>query len=455
VAVSIEINPEFRQALELLESSADPLFITGKAGTGKSTLLSYFRENTQKRVAILAPTGVAAVNVRGQTIHSFFGFKPNVTVRQAKEIARKVRRDEEDAGLYNELDAVVIDEVSMVRADLLDCVDAFLRTVRKNLRTPFGGLRMVFIGDLYQLPPVVSGGERSVYAEQYPSPYFFDAQAFSQGDLLMVELERVYRQKDERFIEVLNAVRNNSLTDAHVDILNKRCKPDFEPVGGLYIHLAATNDRAAAINARYLTQLKGTGRILEGHVEGDFEKWALPTDVLLELKKQAQVMLVSNDSEGRWVNGTMAEVTGLPKENGEAVRVKLQGGGEVEIHRTQWDLFRYQFDRKKKILTTEPLGTFKQYPLRLAWAVTIHKSQGKTFDHVILDTGRGMFAPGQMYVALSRCRSLEGLVLKKPLRREHVFVDERVVRFMSGFHGCNTEPQLPIVLSLFEMGKRQ
>lgn len=426
----IQIEGEFAEALRLLEQSEDSLFITGKAGTGKSTLLSHFRENTTQKAAVLAPTGVAAVNVGGQTIHSFFGFKPDVTVEQAKRQGRRLK-EEEEGKLFQELDLLVIDEVSMVRADLLDCMDAFLRAVRKVPKVPFGGLRMILLGDLYQLPPVVSAAEREIFSEHYPSPYFFDARVFAQTALRLVELEKIYRQSDTRFIEVLNAVRNNTATEEHVRALNERWRPDFESKDGLYVYLASTNSRAAELNARRLAALKGKAWIFEGRLDGDFEQRAFPTELNLELKVEAQVMLLSNDREGRWVNGTMGRIRKLSSANGDPIEVTLENEGEVEVFPNRWDLFRYRFDAKRKRMETEVLGSFTQYPLRLAWALTIHKSQGKTFDHVVLDPGRGMFAPGQMYVALSRCRSLEGLVLKKPVRREHIFVDERIVEFMT------------------------
>lgn len=439
----IEIDGQFAEALRLLEHSEDSLFLTGKAGTGKSTLLSHFRATTDRKVAVLAPTGVAAVNVGGQTIHSFFGFKPDVTVEQAKRQARRLR-DGEEGKLFQELDLMVIDEISMVRADLLDCVDAFLRAVRKAPKTPFGGLRLVLLGDLYQLPPVVSAAEREIFSEHYPSPFFFDARVCQQVPLRLVELENIYRQSDPRFIEVLNAVRNNTVGEEHLLILNERCRPDFEPKDGMYVSLTSTNARASELNAQRLTALKGKSRIYEGRLEGDFEQRAFPTELSLELKPEAQVMLLSNDREGRWVNGTMGRVSKLPPaENGDPIRVVLEEGGEVEVFPNRWDLFRYRFDAKRKRLETEVLGSFTQYPLRLAWALTIHKSQGKTFDRVVLDTGRGMFAPGQMYVALSRCRSLEGLVLKKPIRKEQIFVDWRIVEFMTGHRYALSEEAMP------------
>ncbi len=438
-----EITPEFENAWRQMEAGPSWLFITGKAGTGKSTLLNHFRKNTQKKVAVLAPTGVAALNVHGQTLHSFFGFKPDVTLKAAQECARRVRREGEDE-IYQELEILVIDEVSMVRADLLDCIDKFLRVVRKRRWTPFGGIRIVFIGDLYQLPPVVTPEERQLFREHYASPYFFDAKVMAKVELEIVELEKIYRQKDRRFIDLLNAVRNNTLDSEQLDWLNQRYAPDFEPEAGLYVYLTATNDRAATINSKRLAQLGGKSVTLMGSLEGNFDPKNLPTEMNLQIKVGAQVMLVSNHPDGLWVNGSMAQVVSLPQGEKIAVTVKLEDGGLVEVYPNQWDLFRYQFDAKKKVLTTETLGTFRQYPLRLAWALTIHKSQGKTFDHVVLDTGRGLFAPGQMYVALSRCRRLEGLVLNKLIAPQEVFVDWRVAKFMTRYRYLQSEAAMPL-----------
>ncbi len=419
--------------------------MTGKAGTGKSTLLNHFRETTEKKIAVLAPTGVAAVNIRGQTVHSFFGFRPDITVKEAKRLAGRALREEED-GLYRELDAAVIDEASMLRADVLDCIDAFLKVVRKS-KLPFGGLRFVFIGDLYQLPPVVTSRDKTVFGEHYASPYFFDAQVFPKLALELVELETVFRQKDPRFVELLNSVRNNTLSDDQIEGLNRRCEPDWEGTEGLTVHLTATNVQASEINHRKLQLLSGRPFSYEGLVEGDFAEKNLPTERVLSLKTGSQVMLLNNDSFGRWVNGTMATVTQLQegaRGREPEVHVELEDGREYDLAPARWDLFRYALDAKKKTLTTETIGSFTQYPVKLAWAVTIHKSQGRTFDRVVIDAGRGMFAPGQMYVALSRCRTLEGLVLTKPVTRSHVFVDRRIVTFMTRHRYRTAEEAFPL-----------
>lgn len=445
---SLEITRDFQQALDLMERGPGSCFVTGKAGTGKSTLLSYFRSHTKQKAAFLAPTGVAAVNIRGQTVHSFFGFRPDITADRARRLAARALKNDE-AGLYRELDLLVIDEVSMVRADLLDCVDLFLKTVRQEKRLPFGGLRLAFIGDLYQLPPVVTAAEKTIFSEHYPSPYFFDAKVFSGTRMTMIELDKIYRQRDERFIEILNAVRNNTVTDNQVEELNRRCVETQEnreegDADEIRVCLTSTNEQAFLLNDRQLAALPGTPRTFRGVVDGDFDKKSMPTEEVLSLKKGAQVMLLNNDSPGRWVNGTMGVVLSLPKKDDDPIEVGLEDGAVVEVGPHSWEIFRYALNRDRNRVETETVGTFTQYPLKLAWAVTIHKAQGKTFDRVMIDTGRGIFATGQMYVALSRCRSLEGMTLRKPLRKNQVFVDWRVVKFLTAFQYGQSEAAVPL-----------
>lgn len=439
---SIELNSEFLCALRVMEETPDHCLITGKAGTGKSTLLNHFRSTTKKRVAVLAPTGVAAVNVRGQTLHSFFKFRPGITLEQASRSGAKIAKGD-GAKLYLNLDSILIDEISMVRADLLDCADAFLRAVTRRKKIPFGGVQMIFIGDLYQLPPVIRTTERQALLEAYAGPHFFNAKVFAQMAPHFVELEKVYRQKDAEFIRLLNAVRNNTLTEADVTAFNQRHDPAFDPASkkGLHVVLTATNDHADAINRQRLSTLSGKVFQFHGEIGGDFSADSLPTAQTLEIKKNAQVMLLNNDPLGRWVNGTMAEVVSAGHEE---IAVKLENGSCHEIEPYTWEMFHHEYDSKRKSLTTETIGTFTQYPLKLAWAITIHKSQGKTFDHVVIDTGRGIFASGQMYVALSRCRSLEGMVLKKPLTRGQAMVDWAAVKFLTEFQYSRAEEQMPI-----------
>ena len=475
-APKIEINPGFRRALDVMEGTSRHVFITGKAGTGKSTLLELWRGQTLKRIAVLAPTGVAALNVRGQTIHSFFGFKPDVTPEAVRKLGKGRGAAADRIALYRNLDAIVIDEVSMVRADLMDCVEKFLRLNGPRPKERFGGLQMIFIGDLYQLPPVVTGQERGLFAPdppslrrgfgprddphdapaalsaaRYESPYFFSARIFAEPDFAMdfVELEKVYRQSDATFIGLLNAIRNRSIDDAQIDLLNSRLDPGFDPSDGeFYITLTSTNDLAAARNREKLSSLPGRARRYEGFIEGEFERRSLPTEEALELKRGAQVMLLTNDRKGRFVNGTIGRVAKITKssdtDGDDIIAVELPDGDEVDLSPNTWELFRFQYDAKADRIDSESVGSFTQYPLRLAWAVTIHKSQGKTFDRVVVDIGRGAFAHGQVYVALSRCTSFEGLVLRTPIRKSHIWMDWRIVRFLTRFQYKKAEEALPV-----------
>ncbi|MBN2200035.1 MAG: AAA family ATPase [Candidatus Aminicenantes bacterium] len=453
-AAAIEINPQFRRALDLLEGSGRHVFITGRAGTGKSTLLEHFRDTTRKQIAVLAPTGVAALNVRGQTIHSFCRFKPGVTLDAVRKLrpaasgrSRGGGRTDSDADLYKKFETVIIDEISMVRADLLDCVEKFLRFNGPEPGKIFGGRQMVFIGDLYQLPPVVVSGERGLFSGPYETPYFFSARVFRDARFAMefVELEKVYRQSEEEFIGLLNAIRNRTATDADLARINENCDPGFVPPDDeFFITLTSTNDLASSRNRERLDRLPGKARRYEGFLLGEFERSSLPTDERLELKPGAQVMLLTNDPEGRWVNGTIGRVTEIVREKGadDIVSVELQSGLRVDVRPHTWEIFRFALDEETGGIVSEPVGSFTQYPLRLAWAVTIHKSQGKTFDRVVIDFGRGTFAHGQAYVALSRCTNFRGLVLKKPLRRGHIRLDYNIVRFLTRFQYQKAEERL-------------
>ncbi|MDA8127053.1 MAG: AAA family ATPase [Deltaproteobacteria bacterium] len=431
----IDLNPEFRKALTLMEDSLRHVFVTGRAGTGKSTLLTYFRRMTRKNVVVLAPTGVAAVNVGGQTIHSFFGFKPDVTPGSV----RKRDRDEKK-NLYKGLTTIVIDEVSMVRADLLDCVDKFLRLNGPDGTLPFGGVQMILIGDLYQLPPVVTGEQRAIFRSHYGTPYFFSAKAMEDLDMALVELEQVYRQQDDEFIRLLNAIRNRTATDEDLAVINRRCEPAFEPSPkDYYIYLTSTNALADGINKARLAKLKEKTWLAQGSIAGDFGAEYLPTAVDLRLKRGAQIMLLNNDASGRWINGTVGRVTGFiqDEEGQELIAADLETGEPVSISRHTWEIYR--FFLKEGELASEVAGSFTHFPVRLAFAVTIHKSQGKTFEKAVIDVGRGTFAHGQMYVALSRCKSLEGIVLKQPLKKSHILLDWQVVKFLTRFQYAQAE----------------
>lgn len=423
----IELNDSFRKALDIMEHGTKNVFITGRAGTGKSTLLDHFREHTKKKIVVLAPTGVAALNVRGQTIHSFFKFKPGVTPTNIKR-----RSDpKEEKNIFRELHAIVIDEISMVRADLLDCVDRALRLERDRRAEPFGGVQMIFIGDLYQLPPVVSQEEEYIFNEEYGSPYFFSARSLRDSEFETVELEKIYRQKDNSFINILNAVRDNSIGEKELRELNERYVPDYKhTAGGMTIYLAPTNRKVSEINDAELKHLDGKEFSYNAKADGEFERNQFPTEEKLRLKIGAQIMLLNNDLRGRWVNGSIGKITGRRKDfNGDVLIVELDSGNLVEVETFAWQIFHF-FVGDDGAITPEPVGSFKQYPLKLAWAVTIHKSQGKTFEKVVLDLDRGTFAHGQTYVALSRCTSLKGLTLTKKIMKYHIIMDQRVEEFM-------------------------
>lgn len=438
--MEIDLNRQFLKALDIIETG-DNVFITGRAGTGKSTLLSYLRANTEKNMVFLAPTGVAAVNIRGQTIHSFFRFKPDVTPDKVKKVSKTG-----DSGIYKSLDTIVIDEISMVRADLLDCVDKFLRLNGNSKGLPFGGAQVVFIGDLYQLPPVVTGQERDIFKDHYHSQYFFDARVFAGFSMKFVELEKVYRQSDPVFIDLLNAVRNNTADETHLEAINTRVIADYRSdPSDFSIHLTTTNQMAGDLNIGQLGKIRGRQYTFEGEISGDFGTNSLPTQVTLNLKAGAQVMMLNNDSDGRWVNGTVGKIDSIAEYGDTSVIiVKLDNNEVVEVSPYTWELFHFKIDEISGKMISESVGSFTQYPLALAWAITIHKSQGKTFDRVIVDIGKGTFAHGQMYVALSRCTSLEGLVLKKPVEKRHIRMDWRVVEFVTGYQYRLADERIPV-----------
>lgn len=417
-------TPEFDQALSLMEDTmGHPIFLTGRAGTGKSTLLQYFRQTTQKKIAVLAPTGLAALNVRGQTIHSFFGFPPHPI--HSDHIKKR-----KNNLIYQNLDAIVIDEVSMVRADVLDAIDQFMRINGKERSLPFGGVQMIFIGDLFQLPPVISSDvEKQLFNFLYDTPYFFSAHVLRRIPMQYIELKKVFRQKDRHFLDLLDAVRTKNIDEETLQYLNNQCLNRQFANHQLAITLTSTNYTAQNINNRELAKINHPSYTFTADVVGNFDEHNMPNDKTLTLKKGAQVMFVRNDQWGRWVNGTLGTIDQIA-DDFIAVRVESAHGEEVyPIEKSTWEILRYQYDRKENKITTEPLGSFNQYPVKLAWAITIHKSQGKTFNNVVIDIGRGAFAPGQVYVALSRCTTLEGIVLKNPIRFTDIMIDERVVEF--------------------------
>jgi ATP-dependent DNA helicase PIF1 len=438
----IEISTEFQRALEIMDEGVSHLFVTGKAGSGKSTLLKYFCQNTSKNYALLAPTGVAAVNIGGQTIHSFFGFAPSITLDEAAKAGKKERGNK----IYKSLETLIIDEVSMVRSDLLDCVHAFLQQARKSAEA-FGGVRLVFFGDLHQLPPVLKRDEKVGYLMRYPSEHFFSADIVrlilerEPDRFCFVELGKIYRQSDQEFIELLNVVRDGKVKSWHLQKLHTRLQADlrFEDYPH-HIILTTTNAGAIAINDANMEKLAGKSILFRGVVKGEFDKKMLPVVDELVLKKGARVMFLNNDPAGRWINGTLGDVVGFQKTVDEAgeqeqmVRVKIDQGETVTVEPFSWSNYRVVFDGGQKKLQSVNVGSYRQMPLKPAWAVTIHKAQGKTFERMILDLGSGAFASGQVYVALSRATSLEGVVLKSPIRLRDIIVDKKVVDFASNFN---------------------
>jgi ATP-dependent DNA helicase PIF1 len=418
---NIELNEQFLAALASMEAGAQNLFITGKAGTGKSTLLNHFKEGTQKKIAVLAPTGAASVNIKGQTIHAFFGFKPDVTPESITTLKKK--------NIYKNLDAIIIDEISMVRADLLDCVDRFLRLHGPDINKAFGGIQMIFIGDLHQLPPVVQNQERQIFRSHYSTPYFFSAHCFQELAIEYIELSKIYRQSDQEFIGLLNSIRNNSISNIELEMLNKRHDENFESdPNDFCVYLTTTNANAECINAQKLTQIQEVELTFQGDIEGDFAKNQLPTLVDLKLKIGSQVMMLNNDFSGRYINGTIGKIIDLERNyDVPKLVILLETGNRVRISPYTWEIYDFYLEGSE--LKSKVIGSFTQYPVTLAWAITIHKSQGKTFDKVILDIGSGTFAHGQIYVALSRCRTLEGLILKKKISRHHILMDREVIQF--------------------------
>ncbi len=415
------LSDDYKYVLDTLERTDKSMFITGRAGTGKSTLLKLFRDTTRKKTVVLAPTGVAALNVKGQTIHSFFGFPPKLL---SKSDIKKKRSKK----LFKKLEVLIVDEVSMVRADLLDNMDYSLRLHREDPR-PFGGVQMVFFGDVFQLPPVVAREEEKNYLSfYYDSPFFFSSESYKLLGAETIELRKIYRQEERHFIRLLDAVRLNQIDYDDLEDLNERHVPDFEETGNS-ITLTTRNYIVDSINLKELKKLPTKEYIYPAKISGDFNTRLYPTDLVLKLREGAQVMFLRNDPERRFVNGSIGKVVFL---SDEKVVVEIKESGKtkkIEVEPETWEIIKYKMDDKKEKIETEITGEFIQYPLRAAWAITIHKSQGKTFDRVIIDMGKGAFEHGQTYVALSRCRTLGGIVLKQKLRFQDVMVNDKVVDF--------------------------
>lgn len=438
------------ELVKLLEHTNRSVFLTGKAGTGKTTFLNNFVKITRKKHIIVAPTGIAAINASGVTIHSLFAIPsrtfvpttepvdPNLAMN-INELFPHFKYRKEKLDLFREIELIIIDEVSMLRADLLDMMDHSLRRVRRN-QLPFGGVQLLLVGDLYQLPPVVRDDSERILSKFYETPFFFSAKALQNVRLITVELTTVYRQQDEEFLEILDAVRHADFHELDFEKLNSRYNPNFEPENETYIHLCSHNRIADHINQKKLAELEEESLFYKASVIGEFKETQYPMDETLELKVGAQIMFIRNDSspEKNFYNGKLAEISYL---DGDTIKVVLdESKKEIMVTTEVWEHKRYTLDADKNI-KTEVLGSFEQYPIRLAWAVTIHKSQGLTFDRVIIDAGRS-FASGQVYVALSRCRTLSGIVLKSEISQNAIFKDQRIEDFQNITNANDHLPQI-------------
>lgn len=430
-------NPEFQTLWKLVKFTDQSLFLTGKAGTGKSTFLKYICANTSKKYVVLAPTGIAAVNAGGVTMHSFFKipFKPLMPDDpefSVERLRKRMKYTREHQKLIRELELIIIDEISMVRADLIDFIDKILRVYSGNMRQPFGGKQMLFVGDVFQLEPVVTADMRDILRQHYRNSYFFSANVFSSMSIVPIELRKVYRQQDENFVALLDRFRIGSPLPTDVLELNRRVSTsDIKSKESFIMTLATRRDMVDRINEERLAELKAPAVTYHGSIEKDFPESSLPTAKELVLKTGAQVVLVRNDREKRWVNGTVAKVYSATPDK---LEIELESGSRHVIEPEVWENVVYKYDEDTKKVAEEVIGTFTQYPVRLAWALTIHKSQGLTFNNVIIDVGRGAFSGGQTYVALSRCRSLDGITLRSTVNERDVFVNPAILHFSRQFN---------------------
>lgn len=432
-----------QKALQIIQFTRRSLFLTGKAGTGKSTFMRHIAATIKKKHIILAPTGIAAINAGGSTLHSFFKLPfhpllPNDKRYSTRNIRDTLKYNSEKNKLLREVELIIIDEISMVRADIIDFIDKVLRIYNRNMREPFGGKQLLLVGDIYQLEPVIKEEERQLLRPFYPSNFFFDAQVFREMQLIAVELKKVYRQRDAQFIALLDHIRTSHVSDSDLRLLNAQVNAEIgTEAGRLSITLSGRRDTVDYINEKQLNTLPDQPTIFYGHIEGEFPESSLPTPMELEVKTGAQVLFIKNDKERRWVNGTLGTIIGFGDEEDGIIYVRTEDGRDFDVQREIWSNVRYTFNEKEQKIEEEEIGSYQQFPLRLAWAITVHKSQGLTFNNVKIDFTGGVFAGGQTYVALSRCTSLQGISLQEPIRRENIFVRTEVTNFARNYNNLN------------------